>query len=306
MHWGDELTLRLRRLGHPLCLGLDPHLALLPQPFRTGSMDPTEPATSEAIERFLTTVIDLAADRVAVVKPQIAFFEQLGWRGLRALENVIAHARSAGLLVLLDAKRGDIGSTAEAYAEAWLGAASPAHADAITVNPYLGRDSLAPFLAKVGAEGRGVFVLVRTSNPGAADLQQLETAGAKLYEKVAEMLAPEVEAHRGPETGWSSVGVVVGATWPGEAERVRELLPGAIFLVPGYGAQGGSASDAMRGFVKGPDGRLEGGIVNSSRGVLFPKGAESAAAWERGFDEALGRAEEELGAALYFSRGNTS
>lgn len=296
MHWGDELTLRVRRLGHPLCLGLDPHLALLPKPFRSGSMDPAEPATAEAVEHFLITVVDRAAERVAVVKPQIAFFEQLGWRGLRALENLIEHAHRAHLLVLLDAKRGDVGSTAEAYAAAWLGERS--RVGALTVNPYLGRDSLAPFLERAKNAGRGLFVLVRTSNPGAADLQELETRGGKLYEQVAEMLAPEAETLRGPETGWSSLGAVVGATWPGEAERVRELLPHALFLVPGYGAQGASAREAVRGFAIGPGRRLEGGIVSSSRGVLFPPSVESAREWDRGFDQALGRASEELGEAV--------
>ncbi|MFO0691076.1 MAG: orotidine-5'-phosphate decarboxylase [Myxococcota bacterium] len=298
--FADRLVRAVRALGHPLCLGLDPHLASLPPLFARGSMSPGDERTAEAVEAFFAAVIDRAAGRVAVVKPQIAFFEQLGWRGMRALERLCARARTAGLLVLLDAKRGDIGSTAEGYAAAYLGAEAALPADALTVNPYLGFDTLEPFVRTASANGRGLFVLVRTSNPGSADLQDREVAGEPVFGLVARGLAPSELALRGPETGWSSLGVVVGATWPEQARRVREALPRALFLVPGYGAQGGSAEAAVVSFQRGPAG-LEGGIVNSSRAILFPeaaRGATDAARWERAIDDALARAVDELAAAV--------
>jgi len=299
--FADLLVERVRELGHPLCAGLDPHLERIPEPFRQGSMRPGDPRTADAVEAFLGAFADRLEGRVAVAKPQVAFFEQLGWRGLRALERVVARLRQRGIRVLLDAKRGDIGSTAEGYARAWLRAEGPAEpCDALTVHPWMGRDGLDPFLAAAREEGRGVFVLVKTSNAGSRDLQDRETEGRPLYACLAELLAADCEALRGPRTGWSSLGVVVGATFPGPAERVREALPRALFLVPGYGAQGAGAAEALRGFVAGPKGR-EGGVVNASRSLLFPEGAEGAqgaAAWERAVDAALERATGELGDAV--------
>lgn len=301
-HFADTLVARLRELAHPLCVGLDPHLSAIPPAFRFGSMDPSDPKTAEAVEHFLCAALDRLEDKVAIVKPQIAFFEQLGWRGIRTLETVVGRARERGLEVLLDAKRGDIGSTAEGYANAYLSLGAPLPVDAITLSPYLGADSLEPFVAAAAQQGRGLFVLVKTSNPGSGDLQNLSVDGAPLYQATARMCADFADRLKGPETGWSSLGVVVGATYPEEAERVREALPSALFLVPGFGAQGANASDAIRGFRPGPAG-LEGGIVNSSRSILFPKDgdSESSAAWERAFDAALTRAIAELGEAV--SRG---
>jgi orotidine-5'-phosphate decarboxylase len=203
------------------------------------------------------------------------------------------------MLVLLDAKRGDIGSTADAYAGAYLAADAPMPSDAITLNPYLGRDTLQPFFTTAKQNGRGLFILVKTSNPGSGDYQDLKIGNRSLAETVADSLKQMSGEMEGPETGWSSLGIVVGATYPGEAERIREILPRTIFLVPGYGAQGGSAADAVNGFVKGPNG-LEGGIVNSSRGILYPAGADtdSAAAWEKAVDAAIGKAVTELGEAV--------
>ncbi|MBY0400659.1 orotidine-5'-phosphate decarboxylase [Myxococcota bacterium] len=263
-------------------------------------MAPGDERTAEAVEALLGAVLDRVAGRVAVVKPQIAFFEQLGWRGMRVLERIGDRARSAGLLVLLDAKRGDIGSTAEGYAAAYLGAEQSLSADALTVNPYLGFDTLAPFVSAAKANGRGLFVLVKTSNSGSGDLQDREVAGEPIYGLVARGLAASAEALRGEATGWSSLGVVCGATWPEQAQRVRDALPRALFLVPGYGAQGGSAKAAVASFVPGPRG-LEGGLVNSSRGVVFPeaaRGAVDARSWERAIDGALDQAIDELGNAI--------
>ena len=297
-HFGDALIERVRALGNPLCVGLDPYLDRIPPLFRDGDMSPGNPLTAPAVEAFLKAVLDRAAGKAAVVKPQIAFFERMGWRGIRALEEVCSHARKCGMLVLLDAKRGDIGSTADAYAGAYLTDDAPLPADALTLNPYLGMDTLEPFFTTAKAHGRGLFILVKTSNPGSGDFQDLKIGNRSLAETVADRLNSQAEALTGGETGWSSLGVVVGATYPGEAERIRQIMPRTLFLVPGYGAQGGDAAGAVNGFVKGPNG-LEGGIVSSSRGILFPAGGDTASAadWEHAIDAAIDKAVSELGEA---------
>ena len=298
--FADRWTQGARRLGHPLCVGIDPHLGLIPAVFRAGAMRPGAPETAAAVERWCLALLDRVVGRVAAVKPQSAFFEALGAPGAAVLARVIAEARARGLLVLLDAKRGDVGSTAEAYAAAYLGEDAPYASDAITLNTYLGLDSLEPFLTAAASTGAGLFVVLRSSNPGARDFQDLPAPQRPLYERVAEALGPKVKALRGPETEWSSLGVVVGATWPEESRRVREILPRSLFLVPGYGAQGGGARDAVAGFVAGPDGRLEGGLVASSRAIGFPADGRSgdAAGWERAVNRALDAAIAELTAAV--------
>jgi orotidine-5'-phosphate decarboxylase len=167
------------------------------------------------------------------------------------------------------------------------------------VNAYLGLDTLAPFLEAAAESGGGVFVVLRSSNPGARDLQDRPAPARPLYEELAAALAAQAPLLRGPETEWSGLGVVVGATWPEEARRVRELLPRSVFLVPGYGAQGGGAGGAVAGFVRGPDGRLEGGLVASARAIGFPEDGRQAdaAGWARAVDRALAAAIAELGAA---------
>jgi orotidine-5'-phosphate decarboxylase len=161
-------------------------------------------------------------------------------------------------------------------------------------------DSLEPFFAAAHAGGAGVFVLLRTSNPGAGDLQDLAVRDRPVYQRLADLLQPLALRLRGPSSEWSGLGVVVGATWPDESRRVRELLPGSLFLVPGYGVQGAPAADAVAGFVRGPTGQLEGGLVNASRALGFPADASdgSIASWERSVDEALARAIAELGDAV--------
>jgi len=299
-HFADRLIERMRAQGHPLCVGLDPHLARIPPLFRRGSMARGDERTSLAIEEFLGVVIDRLVGRVAIIKPQIAFFEQLGWRGIRVLDGLCQRAHEAGLMVLLDAKRGDIGSTGEGYASAYLAADAVMPVDAMTLNPYLGFDTIEPF-ARVAAEaGRGIFVLVKTSNPGSGDLQDCDVEGEPLFGRVADGLARIQDDLLGPKTGWSSLGVVCGASFPDQARRVRDALPKALFLVPGYGAQGAMASAAVESFVPGPNGR-EGGIVNSSRAILFPdssKDAGHALDWESALDAALSAAIDELGTAI--------
>ena len=298
--FADRFVQSARRLGHPLCVGIDPHLGLIPRVFRAGEMRPGTPETAAAVERWCLALLDRVAGRVAAVKPQSAFFEALGPPGAEVLARVLAEARARRLLVVLDAKRGDVGSTAEAYAAAYLGPAAPYAADALTLNTYLGLDSLEPFIDAALTGGAGLFVVLRSSNAGARDFQDLPAPQRPLYERVAEALGGQAKRLRGPETEWSGLGVVVGATWPEESRRVREILPRSLFLVPGYGAQGGSAADAVAGFVRGPDGRLEGGVVASSRAIGFPpEGRDAdAATWERAVDAALASAIVQLTAAV--------
>jgi orotidine-5'-phosphate decarboxylase len=298
--FADRWVAAQRRLGHPLCVGLDPNTRTIPPLFGDAASSPE--AAAAAAERFCLAGIERLAPRVAAVKPQSAYFECLGWRGLRALERVTRAAREAGLLVILDAKRGDIGATSDAYAETYLERGAPLEADALTLHPYLGLEALEPFVARAETYGRALFVLVRTSNPGARDFQDLESGSEPLFVRVAETLEPLCRrlAATGP---WSNLGIVAGATYPEDARRLRRVLPAALFLVPGYGAQGAPAKDALAGFTPGPDGRLEGGLVNASRSILFPKDAAKAtdaAGWELAVDAALDAAIRDLGDA---SRG---
>ena len=257
-NFADRLMAAIAKKGSPVCVGIDPSFAKLPPELKKGD----EPA---AIERFSLAVIEAVAAAVPAVKPQIAYFERYGAAGVAACERVISAARKAGLLVILDAKRNDIGSTAAEYAAGWLGRDDSA--DALTVNGYLGADGIKPFLDVAGPAGKGIFVLVRTSNPSAKDMQDFaDAAGVTFFQRLAEQVAA---LGGGPalvgESGYSCVGAVVGATYPTEAAMLRKLMPRQIFLVPGYGVQGGTAADAAAAFK--PDGT--GAIVNASRSVLY-------------------------------------
>lgn len=262
MSFADRLDHAVSRFG-PGCVGLDPHLHLLPAERRArfeGLTGAAFRATAAAeILAWGLQVLDAVAGQVGVIKPQVAFFEQLGSHGWATLEQLVARAKELGILVLLDAKRGDIGSTARGYALGLLDDAGPIGADALTVSPYLGRDSIQPLLDVCDAQGKGLFVLVRTSNPGGGDLQPQGAAAA-----VAGWIR-DWNATRLGASGFGPVGAVVGATVPAEASALRAAMPNAWILVPGYGAQGGSAADTLPCFRS--DGR--GALVNSSRGVLF-------------------------------------
>jgi orotidine-5'-phosphate decarboxylase len=224
---------------------------------------------AEAAETFCSGVIDVVADLVPAVKPQVAFFEALGSPGVLALERVVARARDAGLLVVLDAKRGDIGSTAKAYVQATLADDGPIGADAVTLSPYLGPESMDPFVSCF-PQGKGIFVLVRTSNPGAEEWQ---LAGEpSVSRRVAAWIGEQ--NHRMPGS-WGPVGAVVGANLSQEARVLRSLLPRAWFLVPGYGEQGAGASDCRSHL--GADGL--GALIVSARGVLFAPRGDDGAAW---------------------------
>lgn len=285
--FADRLIHAARRYG-PLCVGIDPHPALLPALF--GAPGP------ESAERWGLALVERCVGIASVIKPQAGLFERWGARGMGALETVCRAAKRAGLIVILDAKRGDIGTTAEGYAEGYLGAESSCPCDAITINPYMGVDTIAPFVAVAEREGKGVAVLARTSNPGAEDFQLKLIDGEPLYLHVARALGPMITRLRGPDTGWSGLMLVAGATGPAEAERLRTAAGDALFLVPGYGAQGAGAAEALAGFVQGPHGR-EGGVVNASRSVATPesaRGAGSARVWEAAIDLAIAAAQEDL------------
>ena len=269
--FSDRLAETIRRKG-PLCVGIDPRWEYLPASIRRTYSGRGLPGVAKAFEVFAARVLDLVSPFAGIVKPQAAFFELAGPEGMRALQTFLQHARELGFVTILDAKRGDIASTATAYAHAaFAGAAIDGEtwpvwdADAVTVNPYLGRDAVEPFLAAARQAERGVFVLVRTSNAGAGLFQDLPCDGKPLYARVADEVvkwnAPTVGA-----CGMGDVGAVVGATHPREVAELRAAMPGIWFLVPGYGTQGGSAKDVRAAYL--PDGL--GAVVNSSRGITFP------------------------------------
>lgn len=273
-HFTDRLIEEIEAKRAPCVVGLDTALEALPPEYLAGlDLEKEAPRRvyAETMIRFNKMVIDEIADLVPAVKPNAAFYEKYGADGFFALEETIAYARSKGLIVILDAKRGDIGNTAAAYANAFLSQSKlPDHAgqnaDALTVNPYLGEDSLEPFVEILTHAGTGIFVLVRTSNKGATTFQDLEVGNKKLYEKVAETVVKLGIVSIG-QRGYSAVGAVVGATWPKDAVHLREQMPKTFFLVPGFGAQGGDVETVKACFDKNG----LGAIVNSSRGVLYPK-----------------------------------
>jgi orotidine-5'-phosphate decarboxylase len=261
-------------------VGLDPRAESLPRGLLAEDRQHDPTAVADAFARFSCGVIDAVRDLVPVVKPQAAFFEQCGPAGMTALGRVIDYARQCGLLVVLDGKRNDIGTTATAYAEAYLGAPpeSPWGADALTVSPYLGDDSLTPFVDVGRQRGAGLFVLVKTSNPGGRMLQDLVIDGRPLYRVVGDYVEQLAAASSGT-SGYGAVGAVVGATYPEQAAELRAAMPHTWFLVPGFGAQGGTARDVAAAFD--PSGR--GAIVNNSRGIIF---AHSAKAYKERFGDA--------------------
>ena len=295
MSFSDRLCEAVQQCG-PLCVGIDPRWSMLPKALRNDLSDrmPLERAAL-AIERFSLRLLELIEPYANVVKPQSAFFEQFGSAGMDALATVLRQAHDMGFVTIFDAKRGDISSTAQAYADAALGevvvddsALSIWNADAITVNPYLGEDAITPFLEVARSHDKGVFVLVRTSNPGGGLFQNLNVDGVPLYRHVGEAVArwntPTVT-----NNNLGDVGAVVGATHSNEMTELRQALPNVWFLVPGYGAQGGTADDAKRAYRS--DGL--GAIVNSSRGVTFPFHPDDPE-WERAIVEAAQRSQAEL------------
>jgi len=264
--FADRVGDAVERKRSQLVVGLDPVVDLLPVELR-GEAQGGRAAAAGAVERFCKGIVDAVAPYVVAVKPQSAFFEALGSDGWRALEAVSAYARDAGLLVIADGKRCDIGSTARAYAAAFLEprGGDPPLADALTVSPYLGEDSIDPFLAACRRDGAGLFLLVRTSNAGAAELQDAALAdGRPVWRHVADLVDTWGEDLVGAR-GLSSVGAVVGATVPRVIGDARRAMPRAIILLPGVGAQGATPADVARAFTSGPASAL----VNASRSVIY-------------------------------------
>jgi orotidine-5'-phosphate decarboxylase len=303
-HFADRLAAAVTRLGNPVCVGLDPRWKQLPASLReggtgraSGTQGESWSAMAEAYVRFCNGVCDVVAPLVPIVKLQAAFFEELGPAGMAAMAQVIGHARERGLLVIVDGKRNDIGSTAEAYARAYLGREESAWgADALTVSPYLGGDSVDPFVATATSRGAGIFVLVKTSNPGGGMLQDLKTDGGTIYQRVAESVEEMARGCQG-QCGYGCVGAVVGATYPAQVLELRVAMPHTWFLVPGYGSQGGTAADVATAF----DSRGMGAIVNNSRGILFAHERSEyarfgAARWQDAVDAATREMIAELGA----------
>jgi orotidine-5'-phosphate decarboxylase len=268
-----------------VCVGLDPRRKNLPPGFLPAD-EHAPTAVASAYVRFCNGVSDVLASLVPIAKVQAAFFEELGPPGMQAMAEVIDHARSRRFLVIVDAKRNDIGSTAEAYARGYLGPESAWNADALTVSPYLGDDSLTPFVDIARNRGAGIFVLVKTSNPGGGMLQDLQSSGQSIYARVADHVE-NLSRATPAECGYGPVGAVVGATYPGQLAELRQAMPHSWFLVPGYGSQGGTAADVAPAF----DRSGLGAIVNNSRGLIFayerPEFASrSANDWQRAVEAA--------------------
>jgi orotidine-5'-phosphate decarboxylase len=299
-HFADRLIRAIRGAQTPAMVGIDPRPERLPSPWNEAHRWRDAEHAGITLMEYGRELVDVVAGKVAVVKPQSAFFEAYGPHGSHALHAVCRHAHEAGLLVILDGKRNDIGSTAEAYAQAYVGQswmgrdrAAVWPIDALTVNPYLGSDGIFPFLDAAEGQGRGVFALVRTSNPSAGEIQDLMVHSSPLYRHVAQLVT--VWGSDRGEFGYSRLGAVVGATHPEALAELRAEMPGILFLVPGYGAQGGSAADVAPAFL--PDGL--GAIVNSSRGITEAhlRGEFQARArgdWQRAVEFAI----EEMIAAL--------
>ncbi len=269
----EPLIEKIRQKNNPTVMGLDPVLDYIPVHIRDAAVKEygdTFKAAGEAIFAYNKGLIDAAAELVPAVKPQSAFYEMYGIEGLIALERTIEYAKAAGLYVILDVKRNDIGSTAEAYAKAFIGetqlfnsSAKATPVDCVTVNPYLGIDGVKPFIDTAAAHDKSMFILVKTSNKSSGDFQDLESGDTTLYRrvgaKVEEWGAPYIS-----ESGYSPCGAVVGATYPKQLTELRAAMPHTFFLIPGYGAQGGAANDIVGAFDK----NKSGAIINSSRALM--------------------------------------
>ena len=270
----DILSQKMIQKKNPSVIGLDPDITKMPMCYKENrnSGNPLQDV-AEAMVCYNKDVIDAIHEIVPAVKPQIAFYEKYGAGGVRAFEETVAYAKQKGLIVICDGKRNDIGNTAKAYADGYLGLVEdlggemiPAFdLDFLTVSPYLGSESLEPFVKVSKAHHKGVFILVKTSNPGSGEVQDVKAENGKsVSENMAYYVATQAATCVG-EKGYSSIGAVVGATYPKEAEVLRKIMPKSFFLIPGYGSQGADAKDVMPCF--NPDGL--GAVVNSARGILY-------------------------------------
>ncbi|MCI8423224.1 MAG: orotidine-5'-phosphate decarboxylase [Lawsonibacter sp.] len=269
----DVLQDKIRAMKNPTVAGLDARIEYVPEHLRQNAYAEYGPGfqgACEAIWQFNVGLIDALHDIVPAVKPQAAYYENLGWRGMELLERTIRYAKSKGLFVIADIKRGDIGSTAAAYAEGWLSGAKiegrvfkSFDADCVTLNGYMGSDSINPFLKAARQEDKCVFVLVKTSNPGSGELQDLVAGDRQVYQVMGDLTQRLTGGTEG-KYGYSIAGAVTGATYPSDIRALRKRLEHTFFLVPGYGAQGGTADDVKCAFDK----YGHGAIVNSSRGIM--------------------------------------
>jgi orotidine-5'-phosphate decarboxylase len=272
MNFADRLNKAIKDKNSVVCVGLDPRLNKIPSFIQKHALKENKDKFTAAILEFNSGIIDAVCDLVPVVKPQVAFYEMFGEEGMRAYRKTIEYAHAKGLIVVADIKRNDIGSTAEAYADSYMGTVdvfgeetSVFDADAVTITPYLGWDGIKPFAEKCAEYNKGIFILVKTSNPSSGDIQDLVMNDGRSVYEIMGMLVESWGAEDIGESGYNPIGAVVGATYPDQAALLRKLMPHTIFLVPGYGAQGGGAEDVRPCFNK--DGL--GAIVNSSRDIIF-------------------------------------
>ena len=269
----DRLISKISETQNPTVLGLDPKLDYVPNSLREEAYEihgKTPEGAADALLRFNKTLIDAVFDIVPAVKPQAAFYEMYGWQGLRALRETISYAQAKGMFVIVDGKRGDIGSTMEAYADGWLGTTeiegisfTPFGCDALTVNGYLGSDGITPLIEVCKKQDKGIFVLAKTSNPSSGELQDMKINDKTVYETMAALCDQWGESLPGNH-GYNGVGAVVGATYPEQLTELRRKFPRLFFLVPGYGAQGGGGKTVAGAFDKNG----MGAIVNASRSLM--------------------------------------
>ncbi len=266
----DELINKITQMNNPTVIGLDPRYDILPEYIRK-KYSQTVNGACEGFLEFNKSLIDATYDIIPAVKPQIAFYEMFGIEGMKVFDETCKYAKSKGMIVIADMKRGDIGTTAQAYSNAAIGRTpigeinhSIFDVEFVTVNPYLGTDGVKPFIDDCEKYGKGIFVLVKTSNKSSGEVQDIKTEdGEELYKKVAK-LVNEWGKNLVGEHGYSSISAVVGATYPKQLQELRKMMPHSYFLIPGYGAQGGKAEDIALGFDKNG----LGGIINASRSLM--------------------------------------
>ncbi len=275
MHYADRLQERIQKTS-PVCVGLDPVLDKLPAGIEKNA---------EGVAVFCRGIIEVTKGIACAVKPQLAYFELLGWQGMKVFFEVCDYAQKAGLIVIADGKRNDIGPTCDAYADAYLGKDKPI--DALTVTPFMGSDGINPFIERCVNNEKGIYVQVKNSNPSSGELQDLPVGDEVVHEYLAQLVESWATLHLAPKTSLSCVGAVVGATYPEEMKYLRTLMPHVPFLIPGFGAQGASAEDCRYGFL----GDGTGAIVNAGRSILY---ASSGKDWQ----QAAANAATELKKAL--------